>query len=131
MLRRSYNHLSPRRIIRGAVNLFSIRHCLSKIFWKHTIWNINIQYKNDRYTLQKLTKLVFAFRHWENLVSSSIYPSWPQPHYDRRFLGTPGRFHENKKKYFTCDDYPLNKQATLNCYESNALLCNLTNNAMD
>ena len=64
-----------RRIYRGAVNLFLFRHCPSKIFWKCTIWNINIQYKNDWYTLQKLTKPVFAFRHWENLVSSSIYPS--------------------------------------------------------
>ena len=33
-------------------------------------------YKNDLYTLQKLTKPVFAFRHWQNLDSSSIYPSW-------------------------------------------------------
>ena len=37
--------------------------------------SINIQYKNDFYTLQKLKKSVFAFRHSENLVSSSIYPS--------------------------------------------------------
>ena len=64
-----------RRIYRGAVNLFLFRHCPSKIFWKCTIWNINIQYKNDWYTLQKWTKPVFAFRHWDNLVSSSIYPS--------------------------------------------------------
>ena len=35
----------------------------------------NVQYENDWYTLQKLTKPVFAFRQWENLVSSSIYPS--------------------------------------------------------
>ena len=42
-----------RRIHRGAVNLFLFRHCPSKIFWKCTIWNINIQYKNDKYTLQK------------------------------------------------------------------------------
>ena len=40
------------------------------------IWNLNIQYKNDWYTIQNLTKPVFAFRHWENLVSSSRYPSW-------------------------------------------------------
>ena len=65
-----------RRIYRGAVNLFLFRQCPSKIFWKFTIWNINIQYKNDWYTLQKLTKPVFAFRHYENLVSSSMYPSW-------------------------------------------------------
>ena len=65
----------PRRIYRGAVNLILFRHCPSKSFWKCTIWNINIQYKNDWYTLQMLTKPFFVFRHWENLVSSSIYPS--------------------------------------------------------
>ena len=57
---------------RGAVNLFYLD---TRIFWKCTIWNINIQYKNDWYTLQKWTKQIFAFRHWDNLVSSSIYPS--------------------------------------------------------
>ena len=65
-----------RKIHRGAVSFILFRHCPSKIFWKCTIWNINVQYKNGWYTLQKLTKPVFAFRHWENLVSSSIYPSW-------------------------------------------------------
>ena len=54
----------PRRIYRGAVNLILFRHCPSKIFWKCTIWNINIQYKNGWYTLQKLTKPVFAL--WKN-----------------------------------------------------------------
>ena len=39
---------------------------------KYSIWN-------DWYTLQKLTKPVFAFRHCENLDSSSIYPSWFWP----------------------------------------------------
>ena len=58
---------------RGAVNQFLFRHCPSEIFWKWIICNINIQYKNDWNTLQKLTKPVFAFRHWENLVSSSIF----------------------------------------------------------
>ena len=68
--------VEPRRICRGAVNLVLFRHCPSKIFWKCPIWNLNIQYKNGWYTLQNLTKPVFAFRHWENLVSSSLYPSW-------------------------------------------------------
>ena len=72
--------LHPRRIYRGAVNLILFRHCPSKIFCKCSIWNVNIQYKNDWYTLQKLTKPVFAFRHCENLVSSSIYPSCIAPH---------------------------------------------------
>ena len=66
--------LRSRRIYRGAVNQFLFRHSPSKIFWKCTIWNINIQYENGWYTLQKLTKPVFAFRQWENLVSSSINP---------------------------------------------------------
>ena len=70
---RSWN---TRRIYRGVVNLFLFRHWPSNIFWKCTIWNINIQYKNGWYTLQKWTKPVFAFRHWGNLVTSSIYPSW-------------------------------------------------------
>ena len=65
-----------RRIYRGAVNLFLFRHYPSKIYWKWSIWNINIQYENVWYTLKKLTKPVFALRQWENLVSSSIYPSW-------------------------------------------------------
>ena len=78
---RSMLRVCPRRIYRGAVNLFLFRHCPSKIFWKCIIWNINIQYKNGWYTLQKWTKPVFAFRHWENIVSSSIYPSWLVPHY--------------------------------------------------
>ena len=69
-----------RRIYRGAVNLIRFRHYPFKNFWKYTIWKIYIQYKNDWYTLQKLTKPVFAFRHWENLVSSSIYPSWKETH---------------------------------------------------
>ena len=57
--------------IGGAVNLFLFYTALLKLYK-----NLNIQYKNDWYTFQKLTKPVFAFRHWENLVSSSIYPSW-------------------------------------------------------
>ena len=55
---------NTRRIYRGAVNLILFRHCPSKIFWKCIIWNINIQYKNGWYTLQKLTKPVFAL--WKN-----------------------------------------------------------------
>ena len=65
-----------RRIYRRDVNLILFRHCPSKIFWNCTIWNINIQYKNDWYTLKKITKLVFAFRHWDNLVSSSLLISF-------------------------------------------------------
>ena len=65
-----------RRIYRGAVNLLLFRHCPYKIFWKYFIWKLNIRYKNDWNTIQKLTKPVFAFRHWENVVSSSTYPSW-------------------------------------------------------
>ena len=68
---RSIYQSNSRRIYRGAVNLILFRHCPSKIFW-----NVNIKYKNDWYTLPKLTKPVFAFRHCENLVSSSIYTSW-------------------------------------------------------
>ena len=37
--------------------------------------NINIQYKNDWYTIQNLTKPVFAFIHKENIDSSSINPT--------------------------------------------------------
>ena len=73
---KNLNSYISRRIYSGAVNLFLFRHCPSKIYWECTIWNINIQYENDWYTLQKLTKPVFAFRQWENLVSSSINPSW-------------------------------------------------------
>ena len=58
-----------RKIYKGAVNLILFRHNPSKIFWKCTFWNVNIQYKNEWYTLQKLTKPVFAFRHYENLYS--------------------------------------------------------------
>ena len=49
---------APRRIYRGAVNLILFRHCPSKIFCKCSIWNVNIQYKNDWYTLQKLTNFL-------------------------------------------------------------------------
>ena len=98
------SYVRSRRIYRGAVNLILFRHCPSKSFWKCTIWNINIQYKNDWYTLQNLTKPVFAFRHWENLVSSSIYPSW----YTDTVLGfflalnnnSPPRCWVNKQTWF-------------------------------
>ena len=43
-----------RRIYRGSVNLILFWHYPSNIFWNCTIWNINFQYKNDWYTLQKL-----------------------------------------------------------------------------
>ena len=46
-----------------------------KTFWTGNIWNINFQFKNDWYTLKKLTKPVFAFRHLKNLDCFSIYPS--------------------------------------------------------
>ena len=36
---------------------------------------IYIYDKNDLYTLQKWTKPAFAFKHWENLESSSIHAS--------------------------------------------------------
>ena len=62
-------HWPSRRIYRGVDNLYLFRHCPSKIFWNCTIWNINIQYKKDWYTLQKWTKPVFAFRHWDILVT--------------------------------------------------------------
>ena len=41
-----------RRIEQGADNLFAERHCPCEISWKNTIWNTNIQYKNEWCTLQ-------------------------------------------------------------------------------
>ena len=38
------------------------------------IWNINVQYENVWYTLQKLTKPIYSFQQCENL-DTSFYPS--------------------------------------------------------
>ena len=48
--------------------------------------------KNDWYTLKKITKPVFAFRHWDNLVSfSNILLNLIQQE-GSYWLGTPGKF---------------------------------------
>ena len=44
------------------------RRVLTRLFSLKVI----IQFRNDWYTLQKLTITVFAFRHWENLDTSYL-----------------------------------------------------------
>ena len=75
-MRNNPSMATPRKIEGGTNDLFAKRHSPCEISWKSTIWNINIQCKNEWCTLQKCTKPVFSKRHSGNSVNSSFYLSW-------------------------------------------------------
>ena len=60
----------------GVLNTPPTSNRVKRHSWNSTIWNINIQYKNEWFTLQKCTKPVFSKRHSRNSVISSFYLSW-------------------------------------------------------
>ena len=89
----------PRRMYRGAVNLFLFRHCPSKIFWKCTIWNINIQ----KIWLIPTSKVCLVldqvyFTVWLTVQAVSCFHSSAISDYKTVFLLVKRRNNAKKKK---------------------------------